>query len=246
MLNAALLYNLRMPNIDEALRHPRLRDCDNLLGSYIANKMLKQDKEVGTLSFADGPRENRIRAYRRFMRNELTEFEHALAAYLNHAVADAGSRDPLRYFIGASSLYNAIASASSLPRNEEELAQQQNSILTFNYTYPFRERERYFPGLMSINPIHEVLSSDPVRAEIIIGIDVVKQYRNGKRELVNDEEIVTFTKTYRTLQSTTQHGMKSDIFGQGTLDCIKFFGHSLTEADYSYFQSIFDHVDLLW
>ena len=136
MLNAALLYNLRMPNIDEALRHPRLRDCDNLLGSYIANKMLKQDKEVGTLSFADGPRENRIRAYRRFMRNELTEFEHALAAYLNHAVADAGSRDPLRYFIGASSLYNAIASAPSLPRNEEELVNDEE-IVTFTKTLPY-------------------------------------------------------------------------------------------------------------
>lgn len=27
-------------------------------------------------------------------------------------------------------------------------------------------------------------------------------------------------------------------------DCIKFFGHSLGEADYSYFQSIFDGLDL--
>ena len=51
-----------------------------------------------------------------------------------------------------------------------------------------------------------------------------------------------FSKTYRTLQMA---GDKVKILpSKEDPIVIKFFGHSLSEADYSYFQSIFDYYNI--
>lgn len=56
-----------------------------------------------------------------------------------------------------------------------------------------------------------------------------------------------FTKTYRTLKSYT-HGFEKigegrDIYTKD-IQTIKFYGHSLAEADYAYFQQLFDYYEL--
>ena len=77
--------------------------------------------------------------------------------------------------------------------------------------------------------------------EIIFGID-------GKG-LMDDSSAIPFTKTFRVLNS----GKSADgiLFWTCTssnvdraTDVIKFYGHSLGEADYSYFQALFDGVDI--
>lgn len=65
-------------------------------------------------------------------------------------------------------------------------------------------------------------------------------------------EIYQFTKTARVLELPNQY-LPEEMKGRSIFDAqengdeikeIKFFGHSLGEADYSYFQSLFDQVDL--
>lgn len=55
------------------------------------------------------------------------------------------------------------------------------------------------------------------------------------------DDLLEFTKTYRLLSRTEE---KEAIDFSEEFDCIKFMGHSLSEADYSYFQAIFDGIEL--
>ena len=113
--------------------------------------------------------------------------------------------------------------------------QSATSVLNFNYTDPF-------PGYTSRNSIQWVnVHGSLASSDIIFGID-------GK-ELMNDVNLAQFTKTYRLLstkginQGSLIHTKEPGGIDNST-DLIKFFGHSLGEADYSYFQALFDGVDL--
>lgn len=92
-------------------------------------------------------------------------------------------------------------------------------VLNFNYTSPKRFE---FPELN----IHGKL----VDENIIIGID----FKDNR-----DLNVLPFTKTYRKLLSTKVSNVLN-----GHFDEIIIYGHSLGRQDYSYFQSIFDYVDL--
>lgn len=97
-----------------------------------------------------------------------------------------------------------------------------NSILSFNYTEPLKK--------LNLRNIHGALSE----GNILFGIDYDKLKDNFT------EPPIEFSKSYRILESgrDTRMNISSDI------DIIKFYGHGLGEADYSYFQAIFDSVDL--
>lgn len=77
---------------------------------------------------------------------------------------------------------------------------------------------------------------------IIFGID-------GK-EYMTEPDALPFTKTYRLLLLGNEDVSKlvypespRTVMGTST-DLIKFYGHSLASSDYSYFQAIFDEIDL--
>lgn len=101
-------------------------------------------------------------------------------------------------------------------------------VLTFNYTTPFSVSA---PSTTKINRIKNVHGSIN-KKNIVFGIDEFSEA---------SEDFVKFTKTYRALSMTKNHSEK--LYSKN-LQTIKFFGHSLGEADYSYFQSIFDGIDL--
>lgn len=109
------------------------------------------------------------------------------------------------------------------------------TILNFNYTNPTK-RLSVGTSLKAVN-VHGKLDG-----EIVFGID-------GKNYL-DDEHIAPFTKTYRLLglhsenRFTLFENVGSIVSANKSLDVIKFYGHSLAEPDYSYFQAIFDEVDL--
>lgn len=70
---------------------------------------------------------------------------------------------------------------------------------------------------------------------IIFGIDQSK--------IKVSEQAYNFTKTYRKMQN--QKSVKSaPLPDHNNVTEIVFYGHSLAEADYSYFQSLFDFYDL--
>ncbi|CAI2564374.1 hypothetical protein AKUH4B114J_02490 [Apilactobacillus kunkeei] len=122
------------------------------------------------------------------------------------------------------------------------------NILNFNYTdygnYLKNCDLRYRINLNKIFNIHGSLND-----HIIFGID-----NSPKDFQCKNIHVPMFTKTYRIMSRTSKAKMfesndrfyNNDIsyLADQSYDVIKFFGHSLSGADYSYFQSIFDKLDL--
>ena len=98
----------------------------------------------------------------------------------------------------------------------------ENYVLSFNYTQPFQ-----FPNLRNIH-------GNLKRRNIIFGIDY------DKVNTFFSNQPTQFTKSYRILENK----INSDIVIPSDINKILFYGHGLGEADYSYFQAIFDTVDL--
>lgn len=157
-----------------------------------------------------------------FLLSSLKEYEHSFAIYLDEQVQKGKS-----YRQNAIEYYAAIRNACI------EKTQQKNyeaSILNFNYTTPFKSEDPRL-GIVAARNIHGSLG----RTDIIFGID-------GK-DVAEDDPALPFTKTYRlmSLESYTSETVK---LCDSETSYIKIFGHSLSRADYSYFQSIFDTVNL--
>lgn len=97
-----------------------------------------------------------------------------------------------------------------------------NDILSFNYTLPVK----------SYNwcRIHGSLGAE----NIIFGIN----YDNLISHFTNPP--IQFSKSYRILETS----LLSNIRLSKDIQNILFYGHGLGEADYPYFQSIFDSIDL--
>lgn len=213
---------------------------NNSLESHLASRIVQKNGDMHAKSSDKLSRNYKKSLYLNFMREELTSFEISLSHYLKRVIEDCTDEAPMRYLISSDALYESIAGMPAFS-DASTLEQQHNTILTFNYTSPFQQRDKgYFPGVDSIRFVHGSLSA----GDIIIGIDALNYDEEGNRLLIDDEDTIPFTKTFRTLQSTSHVDTLPDTFDDIPFDCIKFFGHSLSEADYSYFQSIFDHVNL--
>lgn len=135
------------------------------------------------------------------------------------------SNAPLLDLIRKSNNYSEIneidtSSIASFPIGRNY--QLENWILSFNYTIPLNfERLRNVHGNI-------------IDRNIIFGIDY------DKVNSFFDNEPVNFTKSFRILDSK----INNSTIPLSNLDNILFYGHGLGEADYSYFQAIFDTVDL--
>lgn len=113
-------------------------------------------------------------------------------------------------------------------------------ILSFNYTALFDLLEVESPCLYS--NVHGKLCNESCKndcnsSSIIFGID---------DNLIQTENsyfgLHIFSKTFRKMLDTSN---PTSILPPNNVPLtIKFYGHSLSEADYSYFQSIFDYYDL--
>lgn len=104
-----------------------------------------------------------------------------------------------------------------------------NYILSFNYTNPFHDNYNISHSSY-IRNIHGDLDS----SNLIFGIDYDKLISHFSKPPIY------FSKSYRILENNTP----SNFNISSTIKIIKFYGHGLGVADYSYFQSIFDTVDL--
>lgn len=111
-------------------------------------------------------------------------------------------------------------------------------IINFNYTTvikneinKFKNIEKY-PTAENIRSIEEVINIHGDYKNPIFGIDNQNV----------DESMNIFTKTYRILSSDTIESFT--LPSNKLLETIYFFGHSLSEADYSYFQSMFDYYSI--
>lgn len=113
-------------------------------------------------------------------------------------------------------------------------------LLSFNYTTPLESPFcRYKPErVLSVHGSLKTLRYEN-ESTVIFGVDH-SLFEAGSLEY-------RFTKTYRTLRSYSRDldntGISTDIYCD-SIETIKFYGHSLAEADYAYFQQLFDYYNL--
>ncbi len=122
--------------------------------------------------------------------------------------------------------------------NQYSESPKSTNILNFNYTQPIKIMWKNNTTCLNV---HGLARSN----NIIFGIDGT----NISPEQECYAKIVKFTKTYRIMalnsiphSSLVRPYLSSDP--DNATSTIKFFGHSLAQADYSYFQAIFDEVSL--
>lgn len=115
------------------------------------------------------------------------------------------------------------------------------NILSFNYTNLFDILDVPYP--CAYNNVHGKLCNKECSdncnfSGVIFGIDnSIIQSQNGNAELR------IFSKTYRKMLDTNSSTSILPLNNGVPLEII-FYGHSLSEADYSYFQSIFDYYNI--
>ena len=167
------------------------------------------------------------RAVLDFLLDELHRLEARFMSYLPR-VMDEQEDYPMR----ATDILCALEESHS----PAERYHHEVTVLSFNYTMPHEEDGRDLPFRTDMVNIHGRLDD----RSAIFGID--------STDSLDDPDALPFTKTYRVMSADTHDVTDiafspTSVYGRAT-SVIKFFGHSLSEADYSYFQAIFDIVDL--
>lgn len=155
-------------------------------------------------------------SFQSFFSDELNRFEKQFLSYI-----DLVSKDE-KYKMNREILFKEIVSG-----------EYKCKVLSFNYT----DYSRLVNS--DVVNIHGSVNTK----NIIFGIDsIFSNTENSPNYMNKIIDLKPFTKTYRLLE------LDSNNVGNNVLDSdikvIKFFGHSLSHADYSYFQSIFDYYDI--
>ena len=182
----------------------------------------------------------------RVMMQELHRLETAFSRYMKN-VAESNENYRSRACLLLEQLMNdQLNDYNSLLTNNTYKIGGDNSfgdsfnnvrILDFNYTDPIYG----IKPAPTLSNIHGNIHG----GDIIFGIDS----NSVDTDDSNYPGLVKFTKTYRLMalgkgnKTKLVHPHVSGQPGSET-SIIKFFGHSLGDPDYSYFQAIFDEVDL--
>lgn len=188
-----------------------------IIASYCKKRLSKIDESISTDSVIA------------LFTDDLHLLEKQFASYLREQTYSSnpvGEQNANYHQTACRNLQTLLS--ESLPSNPEQLLSY--SVLSFNYTGPFDISSNEIGQRVAYTNIHGLCREEK---EIIFGID-------GKEDLIN-AIARPFTKTYRLLSlggPNAQDVVRSDT------RCIKFYGHSLSDADYSYFQAIFDAVHL--
>jgi hypothetical protein len=140
---------------------------------------------------------------------------------------------------------NYIGSLELKEKNENRLINIfrttcRKKIINFNYSIFLQNLiDRYKDTAFSeieiprrIKPIESIVNIHGDFKNPIFGIDSHN----------SEEQFQNFTKTSRILNNDTVGNF--ELSKPEKLGTINFFGHSLSEADYSYFQSLFDYYDI--
>lgn len=156
------------------------------------------------------------------LKKDLKKFETTFASYLNNELERNGDD----YDFNSSRLFDKLLLQNHLSRhyqyNRTDIGDNTRQIISFNYTQPsLHDSIRYIHGNLE-------------NKNIIFGIDY-----DSVSNLFNYHPL-EFTKSYRILENK----LNSRVSISSDIKNILFYGHGLGEADYSYFQSIFDKVDL--
>ncbi|MDY8105922.1 AbiH family protein [Pediococcus pentosaceus] len=177
--------------------------------------------------------------------DELNKFEAKFAQYLcDEVISEQKVSQLIR------EIPNELYDRRKLLENiieDESFSLDDTQVLNFNYTPIFKVFgvEQGFEKLEeNIRYIHGSLKEDVenkkyIPNQVIFGIDDTALIDDDESDLLR-ENLYRFGKTYRIMNSKDE----SSLDLNRKIEMIKFYGHSLNSADYAYFQSIFDKVDL--
>lgn len=149
-----------------------------------------------------------------FFIDELNEMEKLFADFLDEQIHKCTSYEE-----------NARQTINKILGPKESL--DDTKIITFNYTNPLSD---FLPQNKKdvVNNIH----GNIINKSCIFGIDIKN---------IDSDLLLPFTKTYRKLTSEENQ----NIINNGEkVDNIYFYGHGFGKSDYSYFQAIFDSIDI--
>lgn len=158
-----------------------------------------------------------------FLMEQLKAFERKLGYYIGNVCMKKASESGDYYVDNAVMLFRRLLGNRTKPSGNEVEA----NVLSFNYTHPRVEQTLYMKGIYSNVHGRE--------EQPIIGIDMAG--------LADDSPYFRFTKTYRIMCDTDKQNYEDTVLS-ADIKRIVFYGHSLVDADLSYFQSIFDNYDL--
>lgn len=164
------------------------------------------------------------------LKNELTKFEASMMVYMNQQVHE---NQP--YF---THVKESIEQLTKLgiegERNTEATRPEPFNLLNFNYTNIESSLQDGDIGIKSgLHPIIQRNIHGTTVEHAVIGIDAT--------DVHVDSPIVLFTKTYRLLEKQEiGYEGKTNAVLSPEIHTIVFYGHSLSNNDFAYFQSIFD------
>jgi hypothetical protein len=153
-----------------------------------------------------------------YLFDELRKFENDFRVYLTNEV----NRIRLEYLRNSNRLLNRISNNNS----------SSIYLINFNFTNPF--------SALKVNNVHGSLLDN--EQDLIFGIDTSRN-SDGKNDIEFDRHAFRFSKTFRKL-SQNQDNIIFELPSRTSLKKITFYGHSLGEGDYAYFQTFFDYYDL--
>lgn len=164
--------------------------------------------------------------------NELLKFENEFRNYINKILNDYIHSDSNNLRIYRDNFLELI--------NHDDI-HDEYSVLNFNYTS--------FSNNFSPNKIMESEFTRNNRKITIFESNIHGNYNRisifgiDQNDIEPTTPLYQFTKTYRKM--IEQEKISSFTLPyKGAIDEIIFYGHSLSDADYSYFQSIFDYYDI--
>lgn len=172
---------------------------------------------------------------------ELNRYERVFATYLQEQLDEDQEYSDLATVLLLNLINDQVPqpALTANPRRQLYTSNPESiGILNFNYTDPRKDDWEGQPEALNIHGLAG-------KGGIIFGIDGTN-LSAGQNYYA---DIVKFTKTYRLMEfSGRPHQSLIHPYlpnsTEGATGMIKFFGHSLGDADYSYFQAIFDEVNL--
>lgn len=168
------------------------------------------------------------------LKKELTKLETSMMVYMNKQVHD---NQP--YFTHVEESIKQLTKLGIEGERKTEGAQPEPfNLLNFNYTNIESSLQDGDIGLKSgLHPIIQRNIHGTTKEHAVIGID--------STNVPVDSATVLFTKTYRLLEKQEiGYSGKEDFILSPEINTIVFYGHSLSNNDFAYFQSIFDFYHL--
>ncbi len=205
---------------------------DKVLIHYKERK--KEDKEVyrndpiefklGFFLFCVDSTLNDIDDFVELIFDHLKKFEESFSKYLSKEITSQYNKNTII-------LFNKLFTLD----NDSSIGESENRVvISFNYT---NHRQHILKKVCSIYAnIHGRIDAEP--ANIIFGIDDYEMQSEQRNYL---PQATIFSKSVRIITNPLQ---PNESLLRDRINNIVIYGHSLNKADYSYFQSIFDHYDL--